>query len=58
LLIVKLVVLVNRTGLSAVLLPTVMLREKVAKDVQRVDGGGKTRKDNRVDDDLVQFVGS
>ena len=43
---------------SAVLLPTVMLREKVAKDVQRVDGGGKTRKDNRVDDDLVQFVGS
>ena len=38
--------------------PTVMLREKVAKDVHRVDGGGKTRKDNRVDDDLVQFVGS
>src|SRR5229473_7176641 len=35
----------------------VAFRKHGVKEVHRVDGRGKARKDNRVDDDLFEFVG-
>src|SRR5205085_949680 len=42
---------------SAVLCPAVVFRKHGVKEVQRVDGRGKARKDDRVDDDLFDFAG-
>src|SRR2546423_15610371 len=42
---------------SGVLRSAVTFRKDGVKEIRRVDGGGETRKGNRVDDVLLVFVG-